>query len=64
MSFETSFTGQCRNHIPAGVEIFIPSRYQVQICKAGVFRGVVFPPSPQNTITTPPKTIAYEAICH
>ena len=26
--------------------------------------GVEFPPSPQNTITTPPKTIAYEAICH
>ena len=42
--------------------------YQVVIkyryFKAGVFRGVVFPPSPEKTITAPPKTIAYEAICH
>ena len=64
MSFETSFTGQCRNPIQLRwkylYQVVIKNRY----FKAGVFMGVEFPPSPQNTITTPPKTIAYEAICH
>lgn len=61
-----------RQALLANVEILSQLRwkylYQVVIkyryFKAGVFMGVEFPPSPQNTITTPPKTIAYEAICH
>ena len=34
------------------------------LIKYSYFKAGVFPPSQQNTITTPPKTFAYEAIFH